>query len=125
MSGVTLDAGPLIALDRHDRRVLALLARARSAGQRVTIPACALAQALRQPARQVLLMRLARQPGTDLVSLDGPDATSVGLLLQSSRTDDISDAHVVVCARRTSGTVLTSDPEDIRHLDPALDIVAV
>jgi len=28
MSGVTLDAGGLIALDRNDRRVIALLARA-------------------------------------------------------------------------------------------------
>ena len=50
MSGVTLDAGGLIALDRGDRRVLALLARAAERGLRVTVPATALAQVIRRPA---------------------------------------------------------------------------
>ena len=50
MSGVTFDAGGLIALDRDDRRVLALLARATERGLRVTVPATALAQAIRNPA---------------------------------------------------------------------------
>ncbi|WP_162802907.1 hypothetical protein [Ornithinimicrobium avium] len=38
MSGITLDAGPLIQLDRGDRRVILLLARAESVGARVVIP---------------------------------------------------------------------------------------
>ena len=38
MAGVTLDAGGLIALDRDDRRVLVLLARARETGAPVTVP---------------------------------------------------------------------------------------
>ena len=46
MPGVTLDAGGLIALDRNDRRVVVLLARARETGARVTVPATALAQAM-------------------------------------------------------------------------------
>ena len=46
MAGVTLDAGGLIALDRDDRRVVVLLARARETGARVTVPATVLAQAL-------------------------------------------------------------------------------
>ena len=46
MAGVTMDAGGLIAVDRDDRRVLALLARARETGARVTVPATALAQAV-------------------------------------------------------------------------------
>lgn len=49
MNGVTLDAGALIALDRGDRRILVLLARAREVGAIVTVPATALAQAIRQP----------------------------------------------------------------------------
>jgi len=49
--GVTLDAGVLIAIDRHGRRVLALLERAQERRLRVTIPATALAQALRNRAR--------------------------------------------------------------------------
>lgn len=125
MSGVTLDAGPLIELDRNDRRVIALLARAHATGHRVTIPASVLAQAIRAPARQSRLVRLVRQPTTDLRPLDGPDATSVGLLLAASRTADVADAHVVVCARRAARTVLTADPDDIRRLDPTLEIVAL
>jgi hypothetical protein len=71
MPGVTLDAGGLIALDRDDRRVVVLLARARDTGARVTVPASVLAQAIRRPDRQVRL-----------------------------GTSDIADAHIVICARR-------------------------
>jgi len=74
VSGITLDAGGLIALDRGDRRVLALLARAAERGMRVTVPATALAQVIRRPARQARLARLIRQASIDLVPLDGPDA---------------------------------------------------
>jgi hypothetical protein len=107
MTDVTLDAG---GVDRRDRRVLALLARAAELGARVTVPATALAQAIRNPARQARLSRLLRQPNTDLVSLDGPDATNVGILLAASRTSDIADAHVVICARRNAQSIVTSDP---------------
>ena len=81
MTGFTFDAGGLIALDRNDRRVIALLARAAEIGAKVTIPATALAQAIRQPTRQARLSRLVRQPATRVVALDGPDATRVGVLL--------------------------------------------
>ncbi len=100
VNGITFDAGGLIALDRKDRRVLTVLARAKELGRRITIPATALAQAIRNPARQVLLSRLIRQVGTDLIALDGPDATAVGLLLARTGTSDGVDAHVVVCAQR-------------------------
>lgn len=119
MNGFTLDAGGLIALDRNDRRVLVLLARAAEVGARVTIPATALAQAMRTPATQARLARLVRQPTTDLVPLDGPDATSVGLLLAASGTADIVDAHVVICARRSGQTIVTGDPADLHRLDPS------
>lgn len=125
MSGITFDTGGLIALDRGERRVLALLARAAERGLRITIPATALAQAIRNPARQARLARLVRQVTTDLVALDGPDATTVGLLLAATRTADIADAHVVVCARRAEQVVVTSDPEDLQHLDPTLPLVVV
>ena len=125
MSGITFDAGGLIALDRGDRRVLALLARAAERGIRVTIPATALAQAIRSPARQARLARLIRQASTDLVSLDGPDATATGLLLAASRTNDVVDAHVVVCARRAAQVVVTSDAGDLRRIDPGLQFVTV
>lgn len=125
MSGITFDAGGLIALDRNDRRVIALLARATERGLRITIPATTLAQAMRNPARQARLSRLIRQAGTDLISLDGPDATAVGLLLARTASADIADAHVVICAQRARQTVVTSDPDDLRRLAPGLQLVAV
>jgi predicted nucleic acid-binding protein len=125
MPGVTLDAGALIALDRDDRRVVVLLARARETGARVTIPATALAQAVRRPERQVRLARLIRQPATDVIALDRVDATNVGRLLAASGTSDIADAHVVICARRSNQQVVTSDPGDLRALDPALWLITL
>lgn len=125
MTGITFDAGGLIALDRGDRRVLALVARAVERGMRVSVPATALAQAIRHPARQVRLTRLVRNVGTDVMALDAADATIVGLLLAATRTRDIVDAHVVVCARRANHVVITSDAGDLRRLDPGLRLLEV
>ena len=125
MSGITFDAGGLIALDRNDRRVIALVARAAERGMRITIPATALAQAIRNPARQARLCRLMRQAGTDLVPLDGPDALAAGLLLAQTGTSDIVDAHVVVCARRAGQAVVTGDARDLGRIAPGLQLVAV
>jgi predicted nucleic acid-binding protein len=125
MSGLTLDAGGLIAIDRDDRRVIALLARAAELSAPVTVPATALAQAIRDPARQARLSRLVRQPATRLIPLDGPDATNVGVLLARSRTKDIADAHVVICARRSGSPIVTTDPKDLRRLDPGARLIEV
>jgi hypothetical protein len=125
MPGVTLDAGGLIALDRDDRRVVVLLARARETAAWVTVPASVLAQAIRRPERQVRLARLIRQPTTDVIDLGRVDATHIGRLLGASGTSDIADAHVVICARRADQPVVTSDPGDLRQLDPALRLIAL
>ena len=124
-AGITFDAGGLIALDRGDRRVLVLLARAVDIGAQVTVPAAALAQAIRRPERQARLARMIRQPGTSVVALDRVDATGIGRLLATSGTADIADAHVVICARRASQQVVTSDPDDLRRLDPQLELVVI
>ena len=125
MPGITLDAGGLIALDRNDRRVVVLLACASETSSRVTVPATALAQAIRWPERQARLARLIRQPTTDVINLDRIDATKVGRLLATSGTADVVDAHVVICARRSQQRVVTTDPEDLRRLDPTLQLVTV
>lgn len=126
MTGVVvLDAGPLIQLDRNDRRVVLLLARANEAGDLVVVPSTALAQAIRDPSRQARLARLLRQPRTAVVPLDKQDATDVGRLLAGRGTSDIADAHVVLCARRAQARVVTSDPGDLNALDPALSLVTV
>lgn len=125
MNGITLDADALIALDRNDRRVIAVIGRCTDRGMRVTIPAAALAQAMRNPAKQVRLSRLIRQPETQVASLDGPDATAVGLQPGKTGTRDVVDAHVVVGARRADQAVFTSDPNDLRRLAPELTIIEV
>jgi len=125
MSGVTFDAGGLIALDRDHRRVIALLARADEIGARITIPATAWAQAIRVPAKQARLSRLVRQPTSRVVPLDASDATHVGVLLAASRTTDITDAHVVVCARRHGEPIVTSDPDDLKLLDPSAVLIVL
>lgn len=123
--GVTLDAGPLLKLDRNDRQVAVLLARAEQLSQRIIVPGTALAQAVRDPARQARLSRLLRQPLTTTIPLDRVDATSVGRLLAASGTSDITDAHIVVCARRAETRVVTSDPDDLKYLDATLELTVV
>jgi predicted nucleic acid-binding protein len=123
--GLTLDAGALIALDRDDRRVLALLHRATARHDTIVVPAPALAQAVRNLARQARVARLVRQPNTVVQALDRPDAVAVGRLLAASGTSDVVDAHVVVCARRVGQVVITSDPDDLRRLDATLPVFAL
>ena len=126
MSGaLALDAGALIALDRNQRQVVALIARATERGDRVIISAGALAQAMREPATQARLSRLVRQPSTDVIPIDRVDAVRVGRRLAVSGTSDVVDAHVVESAQRANAPVVTSDPDDLRHLDPNLRIVVV
>lgn len=87
------------------------------------MPASALAQGIRDPARQARLSRLLRQPGTDVVALDRVEAALVGRLLAASGTADMADAQVVVCARRAGTAVLTSDAGDLRAPDPSITLV--
>jgi hypothetical protein len=121
--GITLDAGALIALDRNDRRVVTMLAGVARENWRITVPAAAFAQAMRHPGGQVRLRRLINDPATDFMALDESDATAVGILLASTRTADIADAHVVICAERAQQSVMTSDPDDLRRLAPELELV--
>jgi hypothetical protein len=62
VNGITFDAGGLIALERNDRRVFLILATTLEEGGRILVPATALAQVIRNPARQVRLWRMLQQP---------------------------------------------------------------
>jgi len=68
---------------------------------------------------------LIRQSGTDLVPLNGPDATFTGLLLAATKTSDIVDAHIVVCAQRAGQTIVTSDPQGLLRLVPSHQLLIV
>jgi hypothetical protein len=125
LSGIVFDAGGLIALERNDRRVVGLLTTARKEADQVIVPATALAQVIRNPARQVRLWRIIQSRGTEVVPLDGAQAQAVGALLARTGASDITDAHVVICAQAADYTVITSDPLDLKRLDPKLRLVAV
>ncbi len=58
MNGVVFDAGGLIALERNNRRIFSILTVALEEGDRIVVPATALAQVIRNPAKQVRLWRM-------------------------------------------------------------------
>ncbi|HWX45752.1 MAG TPA: PIN domain-containing protein [Solirubrobacteraceae bacterium] len=126
MRGFTLDTSALIALERAEERVVALLSRARATPDAVIhIPAGVLAQAFRDGARQVQLARLMKHSGTSVVPLDANAAQIIGLLLSARGTEDVVDASVVVCARRYGQPVVTGDARDLHRLDPKLALEVI
>ncbi len=125
MNGVVFDTGALIALERGDRSIAILISEARRSNAVLTIPAGCVAQAWRNPARQVRVATLLRLPNVDIVGMDATEARRIGLLLAATHTADIVDAHVAICAQRLHQTVLTSDPKDIERLAPNLELHVV
>ncbi len=116
---VVLDAGALIAVDRADRRVIRLLELA----QEIHVPAGALAQAWRNPARQVRLVRVLSSEGVVIHPLDAACARAAGQLCAATATTDVVDASVVLVARVVDGVTVTSDSDDLRRLDRGIDLV--
>jgi hypothetical protein len=113
MAALVFDAGALIALERGDRTVIALLALAALQGTEAITSSAVVAQVWRDPARQV---RLTRALGGVLeFPLDALAARRCGLLLASAGTSDIADAALALLVQ-DGDTVLTSDPHDIEHL---------
>ena len=126
MRGVTLDTGALIALERHNQYVGGLIERAGAeSGAIIHIPAGVAAQAFRDGRRQVRLRRLFKHPQTRIVPLDARTAFVVGLLLGRRGGSDVVDASVVLCARTHRQGVVTSDPDDLRRLDPDLRLEVI
>lgn len=125
MSGLALDAGALIAVERRDERMRALLRRAQTDGVNVYLPAGALAQAWRDHPRQHALRVLLGRDQVEVVPLDTRAALAAGALCAATTTRDIVDASVAVCARHADAVVVTSDPADISALDPDLEVLAL
>jgi len=116
---VVLDAGALIAVERADRRVIRLLELA----QEIHVPAGALAQAWRNPMRQVRLVRVVSSEEVTIHPLDAAGARAAGQLCAATATSDVVDASVVIVARLVDGVTLTSDADDLRRLDRGIDLV--
>ena len=124
-TGLTLDAGALIGLERGDEKVRALLRRAIDNGIHLAVPAGVIAQVWRGGPRQARVARLLGDRDVDLPVLDDLVARAVGLLCGRSGHADVVDVHVVLVAQERGDTVVTSDPGDIRYVDPRVPVIAV
>lgn len=125
MTGVVLDAGALIGWDRRDRNVSKRLVEFLDRDLPILVPAGALAQAWRDGRTQALLSRLLALDEVGVVPLDDFAAREAGQLCGIRGTNDIVDASVVLCARRRAFPVMTSDPDDLAHLDPMLELIEI
>jgi hypothetical protein len=118
-----LDTGALIALESGSARMRALVRTALSGGLGLAVPAGVLAQAWRASARQARLAQLLRSSVTVVVALDRREALAVGKLRAQTGASDIVDVSVVVCARERGHSIITSDPDDLHAIDPALALL--
>ncbi len=121
---IVLDAGALIAFERGDARMRALVREALKAGVRLVIPAGVLGQVWRGDARQAPLRALVKGPTTIVPGLDQVLAEAAGVLCGRAGTSDVIDASVVLVARRERSVVATSDVDDLERLDPGLPLEA-
>jgi len=108
-----LDGGALIAVDKRDRAVGAMLRILQRDGVPVLTSAGVVAQVWRDGRRQANLARVL--PGVEIAALDNITSKRVGGLLRDSGTDDLVDAHVALLVR-SGDQVLTSDEPDIKAL---------
>ncbi|MDR7252290.1 putative nucleic acid-binding protein [Nocardioides sp. BE266] len=125
MTGLSLDAGALIAIERGDPEVRALLREAADRGLEVHVIPEVVAQVWRGGSRQARLGALLSARGVDTPAYDVHAAREVGRLCGTAGRHDVVDAHVVWHARSRGHAVVTSDPEDLRALDPSVPIVPV
>ena len=122
-----LDAGALIAAERGDRDIVAMVKGERLADRTPRSHGGVVAQVWRGGSgRQVALTRLLA--GVDVAPLDDQLGRAAGVLLGQSGTSDAIDAAVVAMCR-DGDLVLTSDPGDLINLARAagthIEIIAV
>ncbi len=111
---LVLDAGALVAIERGDRDLIAVIKRERGQGRSPTTHGGVVGQVWRDGhGRQANLARLL--PGVDVVALDDGLGRRAGVLLGQAAAKDVIDASVVLLAR-DGDDIYTSDPEDLRRL---------
>ncbi len=121
-STVVLDAGALIAFEKADARMRALVREALKTDARLVVPAGVVGQVWRDGSRQVPLRALLNGRTTEVAALDQPVAEAAGVLCGRAGTSDVIDASVVLVAKREHARVVTSDVADLRRLDPTLSV---
>ena len=125
MSGVTLDAGPMIQLDRDERRVVALLALADETGIPVVIPGAALARRSgnrrARPASPGSFDIRAPRSSLSTVPTRPTSAACWPRAAQPTSPTPTSFSG----ARRSGATIVTSDPDDLHVLDPTATPITI
>jgi hypothetical protein len=117
--GVVLDAGAFIAAERRDGTMVALIRQFARAKTPLVTSAGVVAQVWRGGGdKQVPIAYLLKR--TVVVDLGRAVARTLGKMLGASGKHDPIDAHVVFLARERNWPVLTSDPADLRAIDPTL-----
>lgn len=125
MTGLTLDSSALIAFERNERAVVAIVTRAHERKIELAVPAGVVGQVWRDGARQARLARLLGSGLIEIEPLDDARARSAGQLCGVTGTNDVIDASVVLCARVREHGVLTSDFDDLRRLDASLRLIRI
>jgi rRNA-processing protein FCF1 len=125
-ANLVLDAGALIAVERRSPQLQQLVHGARMRKATIVVPTAVIAQVVRAGGRQANLRRFLADSYLRFVGLDYPTALEIGAVLGESGTADVVDAAVVVCARALNRCpVITSDPQDLRKLDPTLPLIVI
>lgn len=125
-AGLTLDTGALLALDRESKAV-AMQARLEATHRRgctICIPAEVVARAWRGH-RQVRPARLLKSPDVEIATMTLSMARAVGLVCAESGHSDVVDVHAVLGARERRHAIVTSDPDGVARVDPALPLIRV
>lgn len=112
-----LDAGVFIGLDNPSRRrvILALIQRMQAEGVTPTTNEAALAQAWRDPSKQVPMVMLVKATTVHPFG----DSRAIGRRCAAAGTNDVVDASLALLADQLGMTILTTDPNDMARLGVA------
>lgn len=124
---VVLDAGALVAIERGDREMVAIIKRERQAGRVPVTHGGVVGQVWRGGSgRQANLARLL--PGVDVQPVDDELGRGAGVLLAAARKSDVIDAAVVLLAN-DGDEIFTADSDDLAALAGAagrhVDVIPV
>ena len=125
MTGLCLDAGALIAIERGNRWVHAAVDESRARGSELHVIPDVVAQVWRGGARQARLAVFLASEDLEVPEYDAETARAVGHLAGLSGHPDVVDVHVVLHALLHDLTVLTSDPDDLLAVHPSVRLVVV
>jgi predicted nucleic acid-binding protein len=112
MTGVTLDTGALIAMERADKRMRTLLIAASEDRLLITVPAVVVTEWWRGRNRR----RLAILETVDVEPTSAAIARSAGEAIAALPGATVVDAIVMASAARRGDVVFTSDIQDLERL---------